>query len=85
MAHDLVLTIDAGTGSSRACVYDVAQNRPLSVAARDCPIEHPAPGLAEWQPTAWWQAIVEAISQAVAGARRPGSDRLHLPALHAKM
>lgn len=76
MTHDLVLTIDAGTGSSRACVYDVAQNRPLSVAARDCPIEHPAPGLAEWQPAAWWQAIVEAINQAVAEARRPATEYL---------
>lgn len=76
MTRNLVLTLDAGTGSSRACVYDIAQNRPLSVAARDCPIEHPAPGLAEWQPAAWWPAIVEAMAQAVDTAGRPPTDYL---------
>jgi len=76
MTRDLVLTIDSGTGSSRACVYAIAQNRPLAVAARDCPIEHPATGLAEWQPAAWWQAIVEATAQAVDTAGRPATDYL---------
>jgi sugar (pentulose or hexulose) kinase len=76
MTRDLVLTIDAGTGSSRACVYDVAQDRPLAVAARDCRIDHPAPDLAEWQPAVWWQAIIEAIAQAVAEAGRPATDYL---------
>lgn len=76
MMRDLVLTIDAGTGSSRACVYDISQNRPVAVAARDCPIDHPATGLAEWQPSVWWQAIAEAISQAVDMAGRPATDYL---------
>ncbi len=76
MTPDLVLTIDAGTGSSRACVYAISQNRPLSVAARDCPIDHPAPDRAEWQPDAWWQAVVEAMAEAVALADRPAADYL---------
>jgi sugar (pentulose or hexulose) kinase len=76
MAPDLVLTLDAGTGSSRACVYSITENRPLAVAARDCPIEHPAPNMAEWQPAAWWQAISEATAQAVAEAARPATDYL---------
>lgn len=76
MAPDLVLTLDAGTGSSRACVYSIAENRPLAVAARDCPIEHPAPNRAEWQPAAWWQVIAEATAQAVAEAARPATDYL---------
>jgi sugar (pentulose or hexulose) kinase len=76
MTPDLVLTIDAGTGSSRACVYSISQNRPLAVAARDCPIHHPAPDRAEWDPPVWWQAIVEAMAQAVAQADRPRADYL---------
>jgi len=76
MAPDLVLTIDAGTGSSRACVFAINQNRPLAVAVRDCPIEHPAPDLAEWQPAVWWKSIVEAMAQAVAQAGRPATDYL---------
>ena len=73
---DLVLTIDAGTGSSRACVYSINENRPLAVTTRDCPIGHPAPNRAEWQPAAWWSAIVEATAEAVERAGRPPADYL---------
>ena len=76
MTRDLVLTIDAGTGSSRACVYSTSQNRPLGVAAREPPIHHPAPGRAEWQPPAWWQAIIDVMAQAVAQVGRPARDYL---------
>jgi sugar (pentulose or hexulose) kinase len=76
MAPDLVLTIDAGTGSSRACVYSIDHNCPLAVAARECPVEHPAADRAEWQPAAWWRAILEALSEAVTKARRPPDDYL---------
>lgn len=74
MNRELVITVDAGTGSCRTCVYDLAQNRVLAVAARDCAIDHPAPDLAEWQPAVWWKAIVETIAQAVSQARRPAAD-----------
>lgn len=78
MTADLILTLDAGTGSSRACVYAVGEQRPLAVAARDCPIDHPAPHLAEWQPPVWWTAIVEVAAKAVALAGRPPADYLGL-------
>ena len=35
MAPHLVITIDAGTGSNRACIYDIASHRSLAVASRD--------------------------------------------------
>ncbi len=76
MTPDLVMTIDAGTGSSRACVYSLSQNRPLAVAIQEPPILHPAPDRAEWDPTLWWQAIVEVMAQAVAQADRPKRDYL---------
>jgi sugar (pentulose or hexulose) kinase len=78
MTPDLVLTIDAGTGSNRACVYSINHNRPIAVAARDCPIHHPEPDRAEWDPPEWWQAIVEAMAEAVAQADRPRADYLGL-------
>jgi xylulokinase len=78
MSPDLVLTIDAGTGSSRACVFALNENRALAMAARDCPIDHPAPDLAEWQPDLWWRAILEAVAQAVTLANRPAADYLGL-------
>ncbi|GAB4537703.1 MAG: autoinducer-2 kinase [Anaerolineae bacterium] len=73
---DLVLTIDAGTGSSRACVYSIEQNHPLAVAARECPIDHPTPEQAEWQPALWWQAIADAVVEAVARAGQPATEYL---------
>lgn len=76
MTSDLVLTIDAGTGSSRACIFSVSQNRPLAVAVRNCPIDHPAPHRAEWQPADWWRVIVEAAAEAVELVNRPGTEYL---------
>jgi sugar (pentulose or hexulose) kinase len=78
MGPDLVLTIDAGTGSSRACVFALNQNHVLALAARECPIDHPGSDLAEWRPDLWWRAILEAVAQAVAMAGRPADDYLGL-------
>jgi sugar (pentulose or hexulose) kinase len=76
MTRDLVLTIDVGTGSSRACVYSISQNLPLAVAAREPPIQHPTPDHAEWESPIWWQLIIEAMTQAVAEADRPAGAGL---------
>lgn len=73
MADDLVLVIDVGTGSTRACVFSLAENRTLTVAARDCPIRHPAPDRAEFDPGMWWEHILDAAAEAVSQADR-GSD-----------
>ena len=76
MTAKLVLTIDVGTGSSRACVFSVRENRVLAVAAHDNPVGHPMPYRAEFDPARWWQAIVKAIAEAVDKVGRPGSDYL---------
>ena len=76
MTRDLVLTIDAGTGGSRACVYSTSQNRPLAIAARQPPIHHPTPDRAEWQPPDWWKTIVDVMAQVVAQVSRPAMDYL---------
>jgi autoinducer 2 (AI-2) kinase len=76
MTTDLVLTIDVGTGSSRACIFSVRENRVLSTAAHDCPVSHPAAHRAEFDPDRWWQVIVGIIAEAVDKAGRPGSDYL---------
>ena len=76
MPADLVLIFDLGTGSSRASVYSVSQNHPLAAAGRDCPIDHPAPYRAEWQPEAWWRLVSQAAAEAVSRAGRPAADYL---------
>ena len=76
MKAELVLTIDVGTGSSRACVFSVRENRTLAVAAHDHPVSHPLPHRAEFDPLQWWQAILKAVTEAVDEAGRPGSHYL---------
>jgi autoinducer 2 (AI-2) kinase len=80
MTAELALTIDVGTGSSRACVFSVRENRTLAVATRDAPVSHPMPHRAEFDPARWWAAIVGAVADAVGEAGRPGSDYLGITA-----
>jgi autoinducer 2 (AI-2) kinase len=80
MTPELVLTIDVGTGSSRACVFSVRKNQVLSVVAHDCPVSHPTPHRAEFDPIRWWPAIVQAAAEAVDKAGRPGGDYLGITA-----
>ncbi len=76
MTADLVLTVDVGTGSSRACVFSVQENRTLAVAAHDAPVNHPAAHRAEFDPAQWWQIIVQVVAKAVDMAGRPSGDYL---------
>ncbi|MCP4166947.1 MAG: FGGY-family carbohydrate kinase [Chloroflexi bacterium] len=80
MNGDLALTIDVGTGSSRACVYSIAEDRVLGVAASVCPIHHPQPDRAEFDPDVWWQHIVGVIAEVVKQVGRPGADYLGVTA-----
>jgi len=73
---DLVLTVDVGTGSARACVFSIAQNRPLATASRESEIAHPGPHRAEFDPLRWWETIVEAMAEAVTMAGRRGEEYL---------
>ncbi|HIQ04385.1 MAG TPA: hypothetical protein EYH31_01670 [Anaerolineae bacterium] len=76
MTAELVLTIDVGTGSSRACVFSARENRGLAVAAHENPVSHPMPHRAEFDPVRWWQAILRAIAEVVDKIGRPGGDYL---------
>ena len=80
MATDLVLTIDIGTGSSRAAVFSLRENRLLATAARDNPVSHPQPQRAEFDPARWWRGIVQAMAEAVDKTGRPGGDVLGITA-----
>ena len=76
MSEDLVLTIDVGTGSARACVFSIAQNRPLATASRKSEVSHPGPHRAEFDPRRWWESIVEAMAEAVTMAGQRGEEYL---------
>ncbi len=63
LPQDLILSIDAGTQSVRALLFDLQGN--LLAKARQ-PIEpyfSTAPGLAEQQPEVFWQALCQACQQ----------------------
>ena len=64
-ARDVVLGIDAGTGSIRACLFDLT-GRPLGAADRSYETLFPRPGRAEQRPADWWDALVAATQTALA-------------------
>ena len=76
MSGDLVLTIDVGTGSARACVFSIAENRPLATASRASEVSHPGPHGAEFDPGRWWELIMEAMAEAISMAGQPAEAYL---------
>lgn len=60
MPEELVLGIDAGTGSLRAGLFTL-QGKPLGFYDQDYQTHYPQPGWAEQQPAAWWHALVSAV------------------------
>lgn len=61
----LVIGVDSGTQSTKACVYDVAQGRLVASAAVPQPVETPAEGYAEQDIGAWRDGLLRAIRDAV--------------------
>lgn len=63
----LVIGVDGGTESVRACCYDAVTG---SMVGKSCaclyPTHHPTPGWAEQDPTVWWECTGQAVSEAVA-------------------
>ncbi len=53
-----VLTLDLGTTATKAALWDGPTLVGIGRAA--VATEHPGPGRAEQQPTAWWESVVEA-------------------------
>ncbi|HEY4384312.1 MAG TPA: FGGY-family carbohydrate kinase [Ktedonobacteraceae bacterium] len=60
--HDLVMGIDAGTGSLRAGIFDL-HGHPLGFAERSYETHYPNPGWAEQHPADWWDALVGAVRE----------------------
>jgi FGGY-family pentulose kinase len=66
MVHDdLVLGIDAGTGSLRAGLFNL-QGQPLGFAERSYETFYPNAGWAEQHPAHWWDALVGAVQECLA-------------------
>lgn len=62
-----LLGIDLGTSSVKAVVLDL-DGEVLSTASSAYPVDHPRPGWAETDPSAWWSAVVLAVREAVTTA-----------------
>lgn len=64
----LVIGVDGGTESVRACVFDAADG---SVVGSPCAVPytttHPAPGHAEQDPEEWWSGLGAAVRGALEG------------------
>lgn len=76
MARELVLTVDVGTGSIRSCIYNTVQHSVVAVSSRSCPVGHPGPFLAEWQPQRWEPIVLATMADAVRQAQQPASAYL---------
>jgi len=61
----LVVSVDVGTESTRAAVFD-ASGALLGLAAVKHATDYPRPGWAEQDPAAWWSGLGEAVRGAVA-------------------
>ena len=65
-----ILSIDQGTTSTRAIIFDSAQ-RPLAVAQQEMPQIYPKPGWVEHDPEAIWRAVVATTREALARSGLP--------------
>jgi sugar (pentulose or hexulose) kinase len=63
-----VLAIDAGGSAVKATVVGTADGAIAALARRPYAVSHPGPGLAEFDPEAWWTAIAGCIADAAAAA-----------------
>lgn len=68
-----LLTIDQGTTTSRAVLYDL-EGRIVSQAYREVYPYHPQSGWAEADPQEWWQATVAVVREALDQSPSASSD-----------
>lgn len=64
----LLLGLDAGTTSIKACLYDARSGRLAAAARRPTPVTSPRPGWAEHDPQALWRAAAAAVRAALRAA-----------------
>jgi glycerol kinase len=68
-----ILSIDQGTTSTRAVVYDVA-GRVVASAAQEFTQHYPQPGWVEHDPEEIWRSVAAVVPQALAEARVEGKN-----------
>jgi xylulokinase len=66
MSADLVLGLDCGTQSAKACIWTLGGD-PVSRGSSPLEVSSPRAGWAEQDPRRWWTAAREAIRNACAG------------------
>ncbi len=58
-----LLSVDIGTSSVKALLFDPEKNSVLAAASREYPLYQPQPGYAEQNPEDWWQATLHTIRE----------------------
>lgn len=64
MNGEVLLGIDVGTSSVRACLFS-ASGRLLGSGRTPCAVERPRPGWAEVDPRQWWHGFLQAFGKAL--------------------
>ncbi len=65
--------IDFGTGGVRVGIFD-GEGTPLTFSGVEFDTAYPRPGMAEQDPDEWWEALVQAMGQAVREAGVPSEE-----------
>lgn len=70
----LILSIDQGTTSTRAVVYDAATFRELGSAAKEIAQSYPRPGWVEHDATEIWQSVRDVVTRGLENAGVPAKN-----------
>ena len=76
-----LLGIDVGTGGTRAVIVDEAGKVVASASSEHAAFRSPKPGWAEQDPEDWWRATQEAVSAALAAARKDTNSTASVDAI----
>ncbi|OWK34595.1 Glycerol kinase [Fimbriiglobus ruber] len=71
MSSPVILSIDQGTTSTRAVVYDPAAFRVLGTAQQELEQHYPRDGWVEHEPEEIWYAVARTVREALAAAGTP--------------
>ena len=74
MPRSLILSIDQGTTSSRAVVYEPTTFSFLGVAQQEIEQHYPKDGWVEHEPEDIWYSVARTVREALANAGRDPSD-----------
>src|SRR5438045_9381213 len=74
MSSPVILSIDQGTTSSRAVVYDASTFEVLGSAQQEIEQHYPKDGWVEHEPEDIWYSVARTVREALAAAGRPPAD-----------